>query len=289
MVNYASKAVNRRVHRGALGHHAGGPRRLELADAPAVVTHKGPVALVKLDRPETGNLITPEIAWAVKCACSQADQDPSVRVLVITGAGGNFSRGRDPGVPAPDGPHAPGLNDWLEQRRAADAVASVKVPTIAAIDGDALDHGLELALACDLRIASQDARLGITDLLSGVLPWDGGTQRLPRLVGVPRALDMLLTGRVLSAQEAAEIGLVSRVAPPGGALAAALAMGEAIAQAGPIALRYTKEAAYQGADLSLEQGLALEADLSFILQSTADRREGLQAFHQKRKPRFTGE
>ncbi len=289
MVNYASKAVNRRVHRGTLGHHAGGPRRPELADAPAVFTLNGPVALVTLDRPETGNLITPGISRSVKCACAQADQDPSVRVLVITGAGGHFSRGRDRPAPEPARIPGSGFDDWLAPRRVAAAVASVKVPTIAAIDGDALDHGLELALACDLRIASQDARLGITDLLSGVLPWDGGTQRLPRLVGVPRALDMLLTGRLLTAQEAAAIGLIGRVATPGGALAAALEMAQAIAQAGPIAVRYTKEAAYQGADLSLEQGLALEADLSFILQGTADRREGLQAFRQKRKPRFTGE
>jgi enoyl-CoA hydratase len=153
-----------------------------------------------------------------------------------------------------------------------------------------MDHGLELALAGDLRIAVASARFGLTDLARGrnSFPWDGGTQRLPRVVGLALAQDMLLTSRILDAAQALDLGLVNRVVAAGQLMVEARRWADGILAGGPIAARYAKEAMRKGMDLSLPQGLALEADLNVILQSTSDRAEGIQAFLQRRAPRFTG-
>lgn len=177
----------------------------------------------------------------------------------------------------------------MESYRAASSIGGLKIASIAAINGDALDQGLELALACDLRIAAEGASLGFSHLSKGIIPWDGGTQRLPRIVGRSRALELFLTGRLVQAEEACRIGLVNKVVPLEELQDAAQEMASAISSGAPIAVQYIKEAVHKGADMTLEQGLNLEADLSFILQSTNDRREGVQAFLNKRKPKFSGE
>jgi enoyl-CoA hydratase/carnithine racemase len=157
-----------------------------------------------------------------------------------------------------------------------------------AINGDALDHGLELALAGDLRIASAGARFGLTGLARGSFPWDGGTQRLPRLVGPAWARDMIFTGRIIDAAEALRLGLVNQVVEAEGLPQAAHELAERILAGGPIAARYAKESIHTGMELSLAQGLRLEADLNILLQSTADRAEGIESFLARRAPRFTG-
>ena len=157
------------------------------------------------------------------------------------------------------------------------------------LETDAIDHGLELALACDLRIAASEARLGLTDLSKGIVPWDGGTQRLPRLVGRTRALEMLLTSHLLNAEEACRWGLVNMVVEPEQLLSRAKEMALEVATGAPIASLYTKEAVLKGMDMTLAQGLGLEADLSIILQSTSDRAEGIRSFLEKRSPDFRGE
>ena len=178
----------------------------------------------------------------------------------------------------------------IQQLKVADALANLPVPVIVSINGDALDHGLELALAGDIRICAESARFGLTDLSKpGCFPWDGGTQRLPRLVGPAWAADMLLTSRVISALEALGIGLVNRVVPSGELAQETQRLAESIAAGGPIAARYAKEAVAKGSDLTLAEGLRLEADLNIILQSTGDRAEGIQSFLDKRPSRFTGE
>ena len=167
-------------------------------------------------------------------------------------------------------------------------VAALEVPVIAAISGDALGQGLELALACDMRIAAETSMFGLPQIQQGCLPHDGGTQRLARLVGKGKALEMILTGRPIDSREAFQIGLVNRILPRDEVTAAALALAREMAAKAPISLRYTKEAIREGMEMPLAQGLRLEGDLYLLLQTTRDREEGISAFHREEEPRFAG-
>ena len=199
-------------------------------------------------------------------------------MLLVTGPHGGFSRRREtvPIEVRESGGDA--VMRWVSQRRAASTLASVPIPVVAAINGDAVDHGLELALACDLRIACYGAQLGVTDVGRGVVPWDGATQRLPRLIGRSRALDMLLSSRLVSAEEALEMGLVNAVVAPSDLHQTTRQLAEIIASGAPIASRYAKEAVLGAMDLPLEQGLRLEADLNILLHSTKRPRGGHSFF-----------
>jgi enoyl-CoA hydratase/carnithine racemase len=169
---------------------------------------------------------------------------------------------------------------------AFDAVAAIPQPVVAAMRGEASSAGLELALACDVRVAARDARCSMPETSLGTVPRGGATQRLPRAVGRAHALRLLLTGEPIDAAEAYRIGLVSELAADGAVEIAARALAATIASRGPIATRLAKEAVQRGADLSLADGLRAELDLTVILQTTADRAEGVQAFVEKRPPRF---
>ena len=242
------------------------------------------VAVITIQRHERRNKIDARVGFELADACLEARRDDGVWAVVLTGAGETFCVGTDPealGGAAND----PGL---LSALRAAESVGHIEKPVVAALNGDALDQGLELALACDLRIASRSARYGLTQLERGSIPWDGGTQRLPRLIGQGRALEMLLASRRLSADEAWSMGLVNLVVEPAEVLSQAMDIASAIAGHGPIATRFVKEAVDKGLDLTLEQGLRLEADLSFLLQSTADRAEGIASFLERRRPDYRG-
>jgi len=242
-----------------------------------------PVATLKLANAGSGNRIDAVLAAELREACRAVMDDEDIHLLILTGSGEVFSVGRD----TKQGDPAPGL-DWMVQLQVASSLAALPIPVLVAVNGDALDHGLELALAGDLRVAATTARLGLTDLSRGVLPWDGGTQRLPRLVGQAWARDMILTSRVIDAHQALALGLVNRVVEADQLMAEVRQLADTILMGGPIAARYAKEALRKGMDLSLGQGLGLEADLNVILQSTADRAEGIQSFLQKRQPKFTG-
>jgi enoyl-CoA hydratase len=163
------------------------------------------------------------------------------------------------------------------------------VPTIAAIQADALGGGLELALCCDLRVADERATLGLPEVRLGVMPGSGGTQRLPRIVGIAKAKEMVLMGDIIDAAEAAQIGLVNRVAAAGQALDEAMKMAETIAERGPLAVREAKKALDFAGDMPLDEGLARELDASERIFASRDMLEGAQAFFEKRPPRFTGE
>ena len=245
----------------------------------------GRVATVTLDRASSGNAVSEQMAFELRDACDRLDRDDEVWVAVITGKGDAFCRGSEPPSLGP-GDDTLGK---LSTLRVAARVAALEKPVIAALNGDAMDQGLELALACDIRIAPSGARLGLTQVKRGVMPWDGGTQRLPRLVGRSRAMEMVLTSRVLESQEALEAGMVNEVVEPDQVLPRAIEIAAKIAGHGPIAARYLKEAVLKGADMTLEQGLRLEADLNFILQSTADRAEGIRSFLERRHPDYRGE
>ena len=243
------------------------------------------VAWITLERPTRGNAPDGEMAAALRETCETLGQDVGVRVIVITGAGEHFCS-------APPHPLPPGSNGTavaIQPPRVAATVAALEAPVIAAINGPAIGQGLELALACDLRIAAEGARFAMPQVPAGVLPWDGGTQRLPRVVGRARALEMLMTGREVDAREALDMGLVHEVVPGGELAARAQTVARSIAAAAPIALRYTKEAVLRGVDMDLDAGLRFEADLNILLQSTADRAEGVRAFLERRSPRFRGQ
>ena len=248
-----------------------------------------PVASIILDRARASNRVNLSMAMELRQVCRQLREEEGVRVVILTGRGKVFSSGREPlsfksGLARRYSPV-----EWLELHRAASCLAEVEAPIICAINGDAIDHGLELALASDLRIAARGARLGFTDLSRGVMPWDGGTQRLPRLVGRALALKILLTSRLMDAEEAFRAGLLTMVVEPESLLSHAEEIALKIASGAPIASRYTKETVLKGMDMTLEQGLRLEADLNILLQSTSDRAEGLRSFQEKREPVFKGE
>lgn len=208
--------------------------------------------------------------------CQEVNYDTSVRAAVITGSGAVFCRDSAPGRGKQAGFSLSG------------PVASLNCPVIAAVNGDATGLGLELALACDIRIAARGARFSLPGIRSGRLPQDGASQRLPRLVGRARAMELMLTGDEISAAEALRIGLVSRVVPAKEVLPAALEMGREMAGKATLALKYCKEAVYKGLDMTLAQGLQLEGDLYFLLHTTRDRTEGITAFKEKRRPMFEG-
>jgi enoyl-CoA hydratase/carnithine racemase len=167
-------------------------------------------------------------------------------------------------------------------------VSQIKQPVIAAIRGDALGPGLELAMACDIRIGTESSRFSLPQIQEGRIPAGGGTQRLPRLVGPGKAMEMILTGAAIDAEEACRIGLLNRVVAQEDLMSAAISLAEDMALKSPLSLSYAKEALYSGMDLTLDQGLKMEMDLYLLLFSTQDRTEGITAFKEKRKPEFKG-
>jgi len=232
-----------------------------------------------------------DTAEAFRCAdelgevCTEINHDEEIRVIALTGAE-EKSFAMETGLNG----ESPREDEEPRTRFCSlvDPIARLDRPVIAAISGDAIGQGLELALACDIRIASETSRFGLPQIKSGLMPWDGGTQRLSRLVGKGKALEMIFTGEVIDAKEALRIGLVNKVVPNRDLTEVTMKMAQEMASKGPIALRYTKEAIYKGMDMTLEQGLRLEADLYLLIHTSKDRTEGIQAFQEKRKPQFEG-
>lgn len=233
------------------------------------------VAFITLNRPESGNIINLELVSELDEACDLINGDDDIYTVVVTGTGSVFCEGDE-------------LNADTSVKGPASFISDIDRPVIAAINGDALGQGLELALACDIRLAAEGVRFSLPQASNGLIPSDGGTQRLPRIVGRGKALEMLLTADMVSTEEALEMGLISRVVPAKSLAEEARQLAETIAAKGPLALRYLKEAVVKGMDLTLEQGLRLEADLYFLLHTTTDRTEGINAFREKRPPQFKG-
>jgi enoyl-CoA hydratase len=228
---------------------------------------------------------------AVRCAdelgevCAEINHEEEIRVVVLTGVD-EKSFVMEMGING----EAPTENNESQKRfySLGNPIAKLDRPVIVAISGDAIGQGLELALACDIRITSETSRVGFPQIKTGHIPWDGGTQRLSRLVGKSKALEMILTGELIDAKEALQIGLVHKVVPNKDLTEVTMKMAKEMASKGPIALRYTKEAVYKGMDMTLEQGLRLEADLYLLIHTSKDRSEGIQAFRHKKTPRFEG-
>jgi enoyl-CoA hydratase len=246
------------------------------------------VAIVRLNRHEKLNALSREMLDDLGQAFRKLENDPNVRAVILTGAReGAFSAGTDIAeLTAIDKEAASEVS--RRGQTLCDQIAKCVVPVIAAVSGVAAGGGCELALACHMRIASTDAKFSLPETKIGMIPAYGGTQRLARIIGSGRALDMVLSGRTISAEEAFRIGLVNRVTDPDSLLSEAEALANEISKLAPLAIRACLEAVTRGLELPLEEGLAIEAELFSRLFATDDVREGTRAFFEKRAPSFKG-
>jgi enoyl-CoA hydratase/carnithine racemase len=247
---------------------------------------EGPLAIVTLTNPPL-NVLHPQMLRELDVCFTALATDPEVVVAILTGAGPRaFCAGFDikefPALMAPGG--AEPLANLLH--RSLSKIDHLGKPTLAAVNGLALGGGLEVAMTCDIRIVAENAQLGQPETKLGLFPGAGGTQRLPRLVGEGIAKELMYIGEPITATEAYRIGLANKVAPAGEALAIAQQMGHMIAQRAGVALRYIQQAVDRGLNTTLEEGLQIEADLFAKVFQTEDVREGIDAFINKREPRF---
>jgi enoyl-CoA hydratase len=247
------------------------------------------IRVVTIDQPEKLNVLDIRVLEELEREISAAESDPVLRCLVLTGGGEKaFIAGADIGELAKLTP-TEGREHSRRGQALLDRIEQLPAPTIAAINGYAYGGGLELAMACTIRVASENARMGLPETSLGIIPGFGGTQRLPRLVGRARALELVLTAeKRLTASEAERLGLVNRVVPAGQALSAALDIARKIRANGPVACRYVLEAIRRGLDMPLAEGQALEATLFGLCAATEDMTEGMTAFLEKRPAKFTG-
>lgn len=232
--------------------------------------------------------LTPGMVETLTALSDTIEDDEEVGIVAVTGKGSAFCTGLD----YPPGHRGHRAIAEIYKRfgsvSCVAALARLTKPTVAVLNGDAVGVGLELALACDLRIAVSHARFGLPQIAEGLIPFCGGTQRLPRLVGQAKAMELVLTGELIDGAEAERIGLVNRLVAEGDFSRAVEELLTDLLAKGPIALRLGKEAVLKSLDLTLEQGIRLEEDLYVLLQTTQDRAEGIQSFLQRRTPRFVG-
>lgn len=249
----------------------------------------GRVARLELVNPPL-NLVTRELLDELAAALGTLAAAPpgDVRAVVVTGRGDRaFSAGSD--VRDFEAQRGPGGRERHElEENVNQSLANLPMPTIAAIEGNALGGGLEIALCCDIRVASERAKLGLPEVRLAVTPGGGGTQRLPRVVGPARAKELILTGRLLTAADADRIGLVNEVVPAGGAVARATEIGEEIAERGPLAVREAKRLIDAAWQLDVDEGLGAEIDASQRVFASDDLLEGTHAFFEKRSPEYRG-
>jgi E-phenylitaconyl-CoA hydratase len=255
---------------------------------------EGPVALLTIDRPEVHNALDFETSDALVAAWERFRDDDQLWVAILTGAGDrSFCAGAD----------LRGVGDFYKSLTSAQRLRrseltpglggitknlSIDKPIIAAIGGHCLAGGLEIALACDLRIASENASFGLPEVTRGIIPGAGGTQRLPRLIGPERALDLIMTGRRIDAREAERIGIVGRVVAADQLQEEAMKTAQMISQNGPLAVRAAKAAVWRGLDMPLAEGLRVEQLIAEPVRQSEDAQEGPRAFLEKRKPEFKG-
>ncbi len=245
------------------------------------------IGLLTLNRPEKMNAISQELTAELSLLLDEIENDDELRVIVITGAGDKaFMAGADINELV-DRDARLGRRVSRERQEIFLRIENLHVPVIAAVNGYALGGGLELALACSFRICSEKAQFGAPEVKLGIIPGDGGTQRLPRLIGQGRAMEMIITGDFIDAQEAYRIGLVNKVFPPEKLKEEAMELAKKIASRPPLAVRYAKEAVNRSQEDSAS-GFALESYLHALSCTTEDKKEGVSAFLEKRKGKFKG-
>ncbi len=250
-----------------------------------LVRREGRVGVIQLNRPQALNALNSALMDELVTALQEFDADPEVGCIVVTGSEKAFAAGADIKQMAQASVvemiDSPFIGYW-------DKLARIAKPIVAAVSGWCLGGGCELAMACDLIVAAESAVFGQPEINLGIIPGAGGTQRLTRAVGKSIAMDMVLTGRRLSAQEALQYGLIARLLPNEGFAAAAVAVAAEIAAKSPIALRIAKEAVNHAFELPLAEGIHLERRLFNMLFATADQKEGMAAFVEKRPPTWQG-
>jgi enoyl-CoA hydratase/carnithine racemase len=246
---------------------------------------RGPVGLVRLNRPDARNALSPELMEELAAQCERWDEDPEVGCIVIAGDDDWFAAGADIRVMAErsfvETLAAPAARFWPR-------LAAVRTPLVAAVSGYALGGGCELALACDMIVASEKAQFGQPEILLGIIPGGGGTQRLARILGKQRAMELVLTGRRIDAAEAAALGIVNRVVKAREWLDSALELADVVARRPPLAVRLAKQAVLAADETPLGAGLDQERRLYELAMATEDRVEGMRAFLEKRRPEFRG-
>jgi enoyl-CoA hydratase len=250
-----------------------------------LVEVKGHVGLIRLNRPESLNALDSTLIKEMNTALSDFDRDDGIGAMVITGSERAFAAGADIKEMA----ESPAVDMLLRDNISAfDEIRKIKKPVIAAVSGWCLGGGNELAMSCDMIVASETARFGQPEINLGVIPGAGGTQRLTRAVGKAIAMEMVLNNRTLTAQEALNLGLVNRVVSLESFLDQALELAGEIAVRAPLAIRLGKEAVNQAFETPLSQGLAEERRAFYFLFASQDQREGMQAFIEKRQPNWQG-
>ena len=250
------------------------------------------IAFVTFNRPESMNAMNRQMMKELVEACRQVEEDAGIRIAIFTGAGEKaFSAGMDLKERAetsfsPIERRQQKLSATVQTQTRA--VAAITKPTIAAIRGYCVGGGLEFALACDMRVAAEDAKLVLAEVKRGLIPGSGGTQRLPRTVGVAKALEICLTGDNVTGGEAQRLGLVNIAVPAGDVMKAAEDLAVRILKGAPMSVLFIKEAIKKGVELSLDEGYRLESDLSAMIATTEDSKEGPRAFAEKRAPVWKG-
>jgi enoyl-CoA hydratase len=250
-----------------------------------LVEQDGAVGILRLNRPEVLNALNSAVMEALAEQLTRWDRDPSVRVVILTGNDKAFAAGADIAEMAERTPvemlQSAQITRW-------EAIRQFSKPLVAAVSGWALGGGMELAMLCDLVVASETARFGQPEIRLGVIPGAGGTQRLTKIVGKMRAMDLVLTGRHITAEEALQWGLVNRVVPVESYWEEALKLAHSLAAGAPLAQALAKEAVLFSLDSTVEDGLKFERKLFALLFASEDRREGMAAFLEKRSPNFRG-
>jgi len=250
-----------------------------------LVEREGPVAIVTLNRPQQLNALSYGLIKELALALEALDQDADIRAIVLTGGEKVFAAGTDIKEMADATP----FDDRLQGRLAfRDRINRISKPVIAAVSGLTLGGGCELAMCCDIIIASETARFGQPEVNLGIIPGSGGTQRLTRTVGKYRAMEMVLTGDFINAAEAHTLGLVAKVVPVEFLIEEAKGIAKKIAAKPPLAVKFAKEAVLKAFETSLGEGLEFERKSFYLLFASEDKREGMKAFIEKRKPEFKG-
>ncbi|HEX9272712.1 MAG TPA: enoyl-CoA hydratase/isomerase family protein [Candidatus Binatia bacterium] len=270
-----------------------------MADEKILYEVKDKIAWITLNRPESLNAVNRDMVKSIVGYCREAEEDPKVQVIIFKANGERaFSVGGDikdrarQNAVAVEQTESPLVQRQVKNTAIpgtpAPAIAAMNKITIALLHGYTVGTGLLMSLACDIRIAAEGARLGVSEVRLGFMAGSGGTQRLPRLVGIPKALEICLSGELYDAAECHRIGLVNQLVPYDQLIPAGEKMAQSFLKGAPLALRYIKEAIYKGSEMTIEQGLRYESDLQSMVMQTEDAKEGPKAFVEKRPPNWKG-